>query len=162
MLSILWPSPAAMVKTAETKTLLIADLHIGWEMELQKKGIHVPSQTPKLLSKLTAILGKYKPQRLVILGDVKYTVVSSELGEWHDVPDFFMQAAQLHRRRSRCPRQPRRQHRAPAARKRRHPTRHRHRNRRRRRLPRAQVAHPRHFGLQNLGYGASASRRGFP
>jgi len=89
MLRLLWPSPAAMVKTEKTKTLLIADPHIGWEMELQQKGIHIPSQTPKLLNKLTAILSKYKPQRLIIIGDVKYTVVSSELGEWHDVPDFF-------------------------------------------------------------------------
>jgi len=88
-LTLLWPNPAAMVKTEKTKTLLIADPHIGWEVELQKKGIHVPSQMPKLLSKLTAILLEYKPQKLVILGDVKYTVVSTELGEWHDVPDFF-------------------------------------------------------------------------
>lgn len=89
MLRLLWPSPAAMVKTKKSKTLLIADPHIGWEMELQQKGIHIPSQTPKLLHKLTAILSEYKPQRLVIIGDVKYTVVSSELGQWHDVPDFF-------------------------------------------------------------------------
>ena len=87
---MLWPYPAVMVKTKKTKTLLIADPHLGWEMELQKKGIHIPSQTPKILTKLTAILDKYKPQQLVIVGDVKYTVVSSELGEWHDVPDFFM------------------------------------------------------------------------
>jgi putative SbcD/Mre11-related phosphoesterase len=89
MLSLLWPNPAAMVKTEKTKTILIADPHIGWELELQQKGIHVPSQMPKILNKLTAILGKYKPQRLVIVGDVKYTVFSSEIGEWHDVPDFF-------------------------------------------------------------------------
>jgi hypothetical protein len=89
MLSLLWPYPAAMVKTEKTKTILIADPHIGWEMGLQEKGIHVPSQTPKILNKLTAILSRYKPQHLVIVGDVKYTVVSSELGEWHDVPDFF-------------------------------------------------------------------------
>ena len=89
MLSLLLPHPAAMVKTEKTKTLLIADPHIGWEMELQEKGIHVPSQTPKILNKLTAILSKYKPKQLVIVGDVKYTIVSSELGEWHDVPDFF-------------------------------------------------------------------------
>jgi len=89
MLSLLWPYPAAMVKKEKTKTLLIADPHIGWEMQLQEKGIHVPSQTPKILNKLTAILSRYKPQRLVIVGDVKYTVVSSELGEWHDVPEFF-------------------------------------------------------------------------
>ena len=89
MLSLLCPYPAAMVKKEKTKTLLIADPHIGWEMQLQEKGIHVPSQTPKILNKLTAILSRYKPQRLVIVGDVKYTVVSSELGEWHDVPEFF-------------------------------------------------------------------------
>jgi len=89
MLSLLWPNPAAMVKTGSVKTLLIADPHIGWEIELQEKGIHVPSQTPKILNKLTAILCRYKPQQLVIVGDVKYSVVSSELGEWHDVPDFF-------------------------------------------------------------------------
>jgi putative SbcD/Mre11-related phosphoesterase len=89
MLSLLWPHSAALVKTKETKTLLIADPHIGWEMELQKKGIHVPSQTPKILNKLTAIITKYKPQRLVIVGDVKYTVISGEMGEWHDIPDFF-------------------------------------------------------------------------
>ena len=89
MISLLWPNAAALVKTKETKTLLIADPHIGWELELQQKGIHVPSQTPKILNKLTAILAKYKPQRLVIVGDVKYTVISSEMGEWHDIPDFF-------------------------------------------------------------------------
>jgi hypothetical protein len=89
MLSLLWPHSAALVKTKKTKTLLIADPHIGWEMELQKKGIHVPSQTPKILNKLTAIITKYKPQRLVIVGDVKYTVISGEMGEWHDIPDFF-------------------------------------------------------------------------
>ena len=89
MLNLLWPHPAALIKNGETKTLLIADPHLGWEMSLQEKGIHIPSQTPKILNKLTAIITEYKPKQLVILGDVKYTVVSSELGEWHDIPDFF-------------------------------------------------------------------------
>jgi hypothetical protein len=89
MLKLLLPHPAALVKEGKTKTLLIADPHIGWEMELQQKGIHVPSQTSKILNKLTAIVCKYKPDRLVILGDVKYTVVSSERAEWQDIPEFF-------------------------------------------------------------------------
>ncbi len=90
MLKLLWPNPAALVKSEKTKTLLIADPHLGWETSLQEKGIHVPSQTEKILNKLKAIISKYQPQELVILGDVKYTVISSELGEWHDVPDFFV------------------------------------------------------------------------
>ncbi|MGD0645119.1 MAG: metallophosphoesterase [Candidatus Bathyarchaeia archaeon] len=89
MLNLLLPYPAALIKTEKTKTLLIADPHIGWEIALQEKGIHVPSQTPKILKKLTSIITKFKPEQLVILGDVKYMVVSSELGEWHDVPYFF-------------------------------------------------------------------------
>jgi uncharacterized protein len=89
MLNLLLPYPAALVKTLKTKTLLIADPHLGWEVQLQEKGIHIPSQTIKILNKLTAIITKYKPDRLVILGDVKYTVVSHEYGEWQDIPDFF-------------------------------------------------------------------------
>ena len=91
MLKLLLPNPAAIVKTSKTKTLLIADPHLGWEIQLQKKGIHVPSQTPKILNKLTSVITKYKPDKLVILGDVKYTVASSEFGEWRDIPDFFNQ-----------------------------------------------------------------------
>ena len=89
MLTLLLPSAAALIKTGKTKTLVIADPHLGWEMALQAKGIHVPSQTSKLLKKLAALLAKYKPDTLVILGDVKYTVVKTDPGEWHDIPEFF-------------------------------------------------------------------------
>jgi putative SbcD/Mre11-related phosphoesterase len=89
MLKLLLPHPAAIIKTGKTKTLVIADPHIGWEMALRDKGIHVPSQTPKLLQKLVAVLSKYKPDTLLILGDVKYSVVATKPGEWHDIPHFF-------------------------------------------------------------------------
>jgi putative SbcD/Mre11-related phosphoesterase len=89
MLNLLLPNPAALVKSDKTKILLIADPHLGWEVRLQEKGIHVPSQTLKILNKLIAIICEFKPNRLVILGDVKYTVISHEFGERRDIPDFF-------------------------------------------------------------------------
>jgi putative SbcD/Mre11-related phosphoesterase len=89
MLTLLLPHPAALIKKDKTKTLVIADPHLGWEMALQERGIHVPSQTPKLLKKLTALISKHKPDALLILGDVKYTIIKAELGEWRDIPDFF-------------------------------------------------------------------------
>ena len=89
MFSFLLSHPAALIKTEKTKVLLIADPHIGWETELQAKGIHVPSQTPKILNKLITIVKEFKPDKLVVLGDVKYSVISSELREWQDIPDFF-------------------------------------------------------------------------
>ncbi len=89
MLTLLMPHPAALIKSEKKKTLVIADPHLGWELALQEKGIHVPSQTPKILKKLASLLTKYKPDALLILGDVKYTVMNSEPGEWRDIPDFF-------------------------------------------------------------------------
>src|SRR5512136_3392804 len=89
MLKLLLPQPAALIKNGVKKTLVIADPHLGWEMSLQEKGIHVPSQTPKLLQKLVTLLDQEKPDVLLIVGDIKYSVVASEPGEWHDVPDFF-------------------------------------------------------------------------
>lgn len=71
MLKLLLPHPAALIKTGKTKTIVIADPHLGWEMSLQKKGIHVPSQTPRILRNLTALLSEYKPDALVVLDDVK-------------------------------------------------------------------------------------------
>jgi len=89
MITLLPPHSAALIKTQKTRTLVIADLHIGWEMALSERGIHVPTQMPKLLKKLLNLVSSYKPERLLILGDVKHTVATAEIGEWHDVPDFF-------------------------------------------------------------------------
>ena len=89
MFSLLMPHPAALIKTDSKKTLVIADPHLGWEMSLQEKGIHVPSQTPKILKKLVDLFVEYQPDALLIVGDVKYTVMTSEPGEWRDIPDFF-------------------------------------------------------------------------
>jgi len=69
--------------------LVIADLHIGWEIALAQEGIHVPSQTPKMLNKLLQIIDLYKPSSLLFLGDVKHTIAKVELEEWRDIPEFF-------------------------------------------------------------------------
>ena len=47
-----FPYPALILKINSEKILIISDLHIGWEVSLAKNGIHIPSQTPKLLKKI--------------------------------------------------------------------------------------------------------------
>jgi putative SbcD/Mre11-related phosphoesterase len=89
MITPLPPYPAALLRVAGERTMIVADLHIGWEIALSNEGIHVPSQTPKLLKKLLGLLFTYSPQKLLILGDVKHTVATAEKAEWKDVPDFF-------------------------------------------------------------------------
>ncbi|MDH7477737.1 MAG: metallophosphoesterase [Candidatus Bathyarchaeota archaeon] len=89
MLRLIPNYPALLIKEGQRKTLVIVDLHIGWEMALSEKGIHVPTQTLRLLKKLKYLISTYKPEKLLILGDVKHTVVTAELGEWQDIPEFF-------------------------------------------------------------------------
>ncbi|MEM3551046.1 MAG: metallophosphoesterase [Candidatus Bathyarchaeia archaeon] len=89
MLTPLWPYPAAFLKTDGVKTLVIADLHIGWEIALSEKGIHIPTQAPKILQRIKSLTAKYNPERLLILGDVKHTVAKAEISEWQDIPEFF-------------------------------------------------------------------------
>lgn len=90
MITPLPPYPAALVKSQGTRTIVVGDLHLGWEMALSHKGIHVPTQTPKLLRKMVDIIIAYKPEKLLVLGDVKHTVATAETMEWRDIPDFFV------------------------------------------------------------------------
>jgi hypothetical protein len=78
-----------MMKFNGERIVVITDLHIGWEMALSNEGIHVPTQTSRLLSKLKDLLFTYKPEKLLILGDIKHTVATAEKAEWQDVPEFF-------------------------------------------------------------------------
>jgi len=81
--------PALLLRHGGERVVVIGDLHIGWEVMLAQQGIHIPSQTDKMLSRLRVIIEKEKPTKLLILGDVKHSVTAAEIEEWHDVPEFF-------------------------------------------------------------------------
>jgi putative SbcD/Mre11-related phosphoesterase len=81
--------PALLLRRGKEKVVALGDLHIGWEVTLAQQGIHVPSQTSKMLERLKKIIESEKPSRIVMLGDVKHSVTGAELEEWRDVPEFF-------------------------------------------------------------------------
>lgn len=81
--------PALLLRRGKQRVVVIGDLHIGWEVALAQQGIHVPSQTAKMLERLKKIIADEKPSRIVMLGDIKHSVTGAELEEWRDVPEFF-------------------------------------------------------------------------
>jgi putative SbcD/Mre11-related phosphoesterase len=87
--------PALLLRRGKERVLVLGDLHIGWEVTLAQEGIHVPSQTAKMLERLKKIVLDEKPSRLVMLGDVKHSVTGAELEEWRDVPEFFEKLLKL-------------------------------------------------------------------
>ncbi len=83
------PFPAILLQKGSERFLVVADLHIGWEVALTEKGIHVPSQTSKMLDNILQLIKTHGPTSIIFLGDVKHTVATAEWREWRDVPDFF-------------------------------------------------------------------------
>jgi len=89
LLTPLQPYPALLIQNRKQRVLVVADLHIGWEVALAQEGVYIPSQTPKIMKKLQKIVKKVKPNHLIFLGDVKHTVAKVELEEWRDIPNLF-------------------------------------------------------------------------
>ena len=89
------PFPTLLIKSGPERVLVVADLHIGWESALIQRGIHVPSQTPKILEKIIQLIKSQKPSILIFLGDVKHTIAKAEVGERRDIPDFFEKIGEL-------------------------------------------------------------------
>jgi putative SbcD/Mre11-related phosphoesterase len=78
-----------LLRKGRERALIVADLHVGWEVALADEGIHVPSQTFKMLDKLLKLIDYCSPTRILMLGDIKHTIARVELGEWKDIPELF-------------------------------------------------------------------------
>ena len=88
MIRLLTPHPAIMVESGE-RVMLAADIHLGLEYELAKQGINIPYQWSRMLSEMVGLLTEYKPDRLILLGDVKHGVPATSFKEKREIPNFF-------------------------------------------------------------------------
>lgn len=65
--------------------LVIADLHIGYEEALNKQGLLIPRfQLKELTARLERILKKFKPETVIINGDIKHEFGTISFQEWRD------------------------------------------------------------------------------
>jgi putative SbcD/Mre11-related phosphoesterase len=83
------PYPALLLQNNRDRALVVADLHIGWERLLSQRGVHVPSQTPKLRNTLLRLIKETKPTQVTFLGDIKDAIAKVAMEEWKDIPEFF-------------------------------------------------------------------------
>ncbi len=88
MIKLLTPNPALMVESGE-RVMLAADLHLGLEYGLAKQGISIPYQWNRILDEMMALLEEHKPDRLLLLGDVKHSVPATSFSEKREIPLFF-------------------------------------------------------------------------
>ncbi len=74
-------------------TYIIADLHIGVEAHLMKKGFHLVSRTEEMFNTIFETSGGC--DHLIVLGDVKDSVPGSSKQEYREIPDFFERLMRL-------------------------------------------------------------------
>ena len=80
--------PALIVKNS-IKVLVIADIHLGIEWELYHRGFSIPSQVEKRKKRICEYLENVKPDRIVLLGDIKHNVPRTSWQEKKEVPGFL-------------------------------------------------------------------------
>lgn len=94
MLKIIPGEPAAVIEGRE-RVLIVTDLHIGFERELVQLGVNIPSQAGRMLARLKRIISLAKPDRVILLGDVKHNIPTITNQEWMDLPVFFERLLEL-------------------------------------------------------------------
>jgi uncharacterized protein len=91
----LYPHPALLLEEERTRSkrsyLVISDLHIGFESDLNLRGIIVDSKYSlnRMLEELHHIIESHQIDGVILLGDVKSSLRNISKQEWNEVPEFF-------------------------------------------------------------------------
>ena len=80
--------PALVIENTE-RLLIVADLHFGIEADLASHGMHFRSHSRERLERLMQTLDATKPDRLILLGDVKHSIPSLTRQEWAEIPGIL-------------------------------------------------------------------------
>jgi len=85
------PSQPALMLEGKNRSVIITDLHIGFESSLFGNNIFVGKNTTiqDTINCIEEILEKTKANSLILLGDVKSSIKSIAKNEWSEVPLFF-------------------------------------------------------------------------
>lgn len=97
-LSPIHDEPALLIK--DSKTLVLADLHIGIEFEMFTAGARIPGKTDELKGRILQILENNKVDSIVFLGDLKHNVPTASFMEAREIPrlvsDLFEYVDEIH------------------------------------------------------------------
>ncbi|MCH7560132.1 MAG: metallophosphoesterase [Nitrosopumilus sp.] len=85
------PSKPALILEGEKKSLIVTDIHIGFENTLASNEIFIGKNSTinETIQELLEMIDKEKPDSVVLLGDVKSSIKSISRNEWDEVPMFF-------------------------------------------------------------------------
>lgn len=71
-------------------TIVIGDLHLGFEDYLSHKGVFLPKiQKNKIFQTIKEIMNIYEPEKIIINGDLKHEFSKNMRQEWNEIEDLI-------------------------------------------------------------------------
>ena len=92
----IYPEPALLLieehdGLSAKRYIVVSDLHLGFENTLDTRGIFIDSNLylTEIIDELVRLIHSYKPEAVILLGDLKSTVGHINRDEWKKVPYFL-------------------------------------------------------------------------
>jgi metallophosphoesterase superfamily enzyme len=85
------PSKPALVLEGEKKSLVVTDIHIGFESSMASNEIFIGKNSTinESIQELSEIIDSENPDSVILLGDIKSSIKNITRSEWDEVPLFF-------------------------------------------------------------------------
>jgi len=85
------PSKPALVLEGKKKSLIVTDIHIGFENSMASNEIFIGKNSTinESIEELTEIINLEKPDSVILLGDIKSSIKNISRSEWDEVPLFL-------------------------------------------------------------------------
>ena len=85
------PSKPVLVLEDNKKSIVITDIHIGFEGKMASNEIFIGKNSVinETIKEISEIIDEEKPDSVILLGDIKSSVKSISKNEWDEIPLFF-------------------------------------------------------------------------
>jgi len=85
------PSKPVLILEGKKKSLIVTDIHIGFENSLASNEIFIGKNSTinETIQELSEIIDAENPDSVILLGDIKSSIKSISRNEWNEVPMFF-------------------------------------------------------------------------
>jgi putative SbcD/Mre11-related phosphoesterase len=94
-MEVVFEDRAMIVRFSESSVLLVTDLHLGFEEDLEERGVGIPPQHGTMLSRISRLVDKHETSAVYVIGDVKHTILTDVSYNWEVIPDFMGRLSDL-------------------------------------------------------------------
>ena len=89
--TIIAQKAALLITDESVRTLVISDVHVGFESAMASRGVNLASldTARTMANEITSICKEQKASRIILLGDIKDGTFKINNAEWKAIPEFL-------------------------------------------------------------------------